>query len=558
MASHEVIKLLDFRMFRTDTLVWYSLQLSNGRECWVVTRRYSEFLRCHVKLLELFHREQLPTFPPKEPFWQRVFGGEAARDNWMEERYARLFGYIVGLLDIEGVRCSDALLEFLNAPSHNNGQDPETADGTPAPTAIAVIRSVRVRLTGEPGGLEVVIRADAPAPCAVRLALRPLEELGEEWGDASPSLDSSGSWERLLELDLDPSKSQELTHPFELVPGSLWQVAAVGVSKDGSKGNVVCIQIRAPENETLSQVRESLSPSREVRESLSPSNKAPVTPVPLPELQTELKDPGEASSTATRSSEGVIGPEGKSQEVESEDDEEAQEGDAAKGRRGPAVGRRPKEAAGSSKVISYQGSVAVEYARRIEEQQRQNAARAPHRWSQGLKVSVPVDRLETKSASGAEPLRHHYGTVEVLDHSIQAQQEQQLREDELRLAAWIHHVTGDAQSGAAAAGKGSLQEALQTGEVLCDLINAIWPGKIVGISRGQGAQTLFKRVANITHFVQFCSSLQLSHSLFVPADLAEGRNFRQVIRCLCALAQQVPETWDGPRFQPAPEVRHSD
>eukprot|EP00435_Cladocopium_sp_Y103_P045721 s672_g13.t1 len=464
-------------------------------------------------------------------------------------------GYIVGLLDIEGVRCSDALLEFLNAPSHNNGQDPDTADGTLGvpPSAIAVIRSVRVRLTGEPGGLEVVIRADAPAPCAVRLALRPLEELGEEWGDASPSLEAStGSWERLLELDLDPSKSQELTHPFELAPGSLWQVAAVGVSKDGSKGNVVCIQIRAPENETLSQVRDSLSPSREVRESVSPSNKA----VPaLPELHgAEIKDPGEASSTATRSSEGVIGLEGKSQDVESEEDEghEGHEGDA-KGRR---PGRRPF-ASGSSKVISYQGSVAVEYARRIEEQQRQNAERAPHRWSQGLKVSVPVDRLETKSASGAAE-RHHYGTVEVLDHSIQAQQEQQLREDELRLAAWIHHVTGDAQSGAAAAGKGSLQEALQTGEVLCDLINAIWPGKIVGISRGQGAQTLFKRVANITHFVQFCSSLQLSHSLFVPADLAEGRNFRQVIRCLCALAQHVPETWDGPRFQPAPEVRHSD
>ena len=39
-------------------------------------------------------------------------------------------------------------------------------------------------------------------------------------------------------------------------------------------------------------------------------------------------------------------------------------------------------------------------ARRIEEQQRQNAARAPHRWSQGLKVSVPVDRLETKALEG--------------------------------------------------------------------------------------------------------------------------------------------------------------
>lgn len=31
------------------------------------------------------------------------------------------------------------------------------------------------------------------------------------------------------------------------------QVAAVGVSKDGSMGNVVCIQIRAPEQETLMQ-----------------------------------------------------------------------------------------------------------------------------------------------------------------------------------------------------------------------------------------------------------------------------------------------------------------
>ena len=48
----------------------------------------------------------------------------------------------------------------------------------------------------------------------------------------------------------------------------------------------------------------------------------------------------------------------------------------------------------------------------------------------------------------------------------------------------------------AQAGQGSLQEALHTGEagplgggkclaqVLCDLINAIWPGKIVGIARG--------------------------------------------------------------------------
>lgn len=56
-------------------------------------------------------------------------------------------------------------------------------------------------------------------------------------------------------------------------------------------------------------------------------------------------------------------------------------------------------------------------ARRLEEKQRQEAERAPHRWDRGK--SVPVDRLETKSATGAAQ-RHHYGTVEVLDHSIQA------------------------------------------------------------------------------------------------------------------------------------------
>ena len=61
-------------------------------------------------------------------------------------------------------------------------------------------------------------------------------------------------------------------------------------------------------------------------------------------------------------------------------------------------------------------------ARRLEEKQRQEAMRAPHRWDRGK--SVPVEVLETKSNSGAA-VRQAYGTVEVLDSSILAQQEQQ-------------------------------------------------------------------------------------------------------------------------------------
>ncbi|CAK9025133.1 unnamed protein product [Durusdinium trenchii] len=542
----EVIRLLDFRMYKTETAVYYSLQLSNGRECWMVQRRYSEFLRCHVKLLELFTREQLPNLPPKEPFWQKVFGAQALRDDWVEERYARLFGYIVGLLDMEAVQRTDALLEFLNAPDARRHDEP-AADEPGAAGAVAVIRSVRVRLTEEPGGVEVVIRADAPARCAVRLALRPLDEL-QEWAEANPSLEphDTNTWERLLELDLDPSSS-ELSHRFELQPGSLWQVAAVGVSKDGSMGNVVCIQIRAPEQETLMQVRHSLAEDAQVRKALEESKAG------TPEVADAKETGASSASSATRSSEGGLAGEATGHRCEedtvlSEEDEEgdaeevtAPDGTVTRRRRRP-----PAEA--NSKVISYQGSVAVEYARRIEEKQRLEAEKTPHRWS-AAKRSVPVDRLETKCATGSAAERHHYGTVEVLDNSIQAHQEQQLREDELRLAAWIFSVTGDPQSGAAAAGQASLQEALQTGEVLCDLVNAIWPGRIVGVSRGPPAQILFRRVANITQFVQFCSSRPgLAHSLFAPADLAENRNFRSVVRCVSALAHHVPDSWEGPRL----------
>lgn len=78
------------------------------------------------------------------------------------------------------------LLEFLNAPSHR------VTDEEPR-SAVALIRSVRVRLTGEPGGVEVVIRAEAPSRCAVRLALRPIEGM-EEWESPAPTLEGS-AWE---------------------------------------------------------------------------------------------------------------------------------------------------------------------------------------------------------------------------------------------------------------------------------------------------------------------------------------------------------------------------
>merc|ERR1711920_367755 len=50
---------------------------------------------------------------------------------------------------------------------------------------------------------------------------------------------------------------------------------------------------------------------------------------------------------------------------------------------------------------------------------------------------------------------------------------------------WIVKVTGHAATAAAAEGECSLQVALRSGEALCDLVNAVWPGRIVGILRGE-------------------------------------------------------------------------
>lgn len=76
------IILCHFRTRRTlkSTHV-YSLQFKQGTTSWVVERRYSEFLRCHVQLLEAFRRHELPRLPPKEPVLQKIFGrgGRAQR-----------------------------------------------------------------------------------------------------------------------------------------------------------------------------------------------------------------------------------------------------------------------------------------------------------------------------------------------------------------------------------------------------------------------------------------------------------------------------------------------
>jgi len=487
-----------------------------------------------------------------------------------------------------------------------------------------LISGVRVRLTGEPGGIEVVVRAEATSACSVRLALRRVN--GEPV--AAPEIpdhrddDLMEVWERWLELQLTESEaggSCEAAHRFLLEPGSLWQVGAVGVGEEGLTGNAVCIQLRAPTELEMAQLPHSgskgtgpeadpLSPTADESEEAEEDEEEEEEEVWVeadaprvdgavdgePEVwtvrraswkeaqehvaSTESSEEAKAEAGAEADASavddnniGVVEANTEGTKVEAKTPPSAKTSPSAKAKAkcrvmadGPEVRRRCYYGKDPNrrllrgpevhKVISYQGQAAAEYARKIEENQRVWTERFPHRFEasrEGGPRSVPVTFslvVKENGMQGSASLERHHVPAEVLDEGRQAQQRSRDREDERACAAWIHSVTGDAIAKTAAKGECPLLDALLSGESLCDLVNAVWPGRILGICRGDLKPG--KRLANITRFLQACGELGVGET-FTPADLSEGKNPRRVVRCIFALAAIVPEApeWEGTRLE---------
>jgi len=655
------ISLQHFGISNSDVVTMYSLRLSDGKECWVVPRRYSEFLRFHQELLERFGRSELPPFPPKEPLLQKIFGPDDKRSGWAEERRVSLQQYITALLQHPTTAQTPALLSFLNAPSQKARTVQRSATTS---EASVLISGVRVRLTGDLGTVEVVVRAEASGPCRVRLALRPLQEDSiEEWqGHHDTSLDllddelspMAFPWERWLEVDLPGGDACEATHRFELEPGSLWQVGAVGVNAAGVTGNVVCVQLRAPtaaemvgivhagpstgacaidasagqagtESSACLDTPASVGLAGAVARTLEAEQTVALAPL-AEEASTNGEEASKtaaadtanadeeaeasaeaeaqvsktaAADTATADEEAEASAEAEAQvsksaaaDTATADEQEAEASAEAEVSKTAAAdsaiadeeveasaeaeaqvprqrllqeqtmaGRQGLRGDEVHQVMSYQGRAAAEYARRIEESARVSAEKAPHRFekrgtgairSVAVKFSVARSAETEVQTNATSSSQAEERTLEVLDTHRQERQLLQLREDEMSAARWIHAVTGHAQMGSAAEGQCSLQEPLQSGEALCDLVNAVWPGRINGVYR-EGAQR-YKHVANITLFLKALSDLGLDEGfLFAPTDLAEGKNLRPVVRCIMALAALVPEPpeYEGPRFEGA-------
>lgn len=589
MGKDGEVTILNFQMYKSGNVTVYSITISTPVETWMVARRYREFLKCHRDLSAAGLRD-IPAFPPKEPLLQQIFGNQSVRKEWAEERRQKLQDYLEALLHHPDTRRSPALSVLLvdgsrppaAVAAHADGAADGPAESLRIPTIL--VNSVRARLTGDSGTVEVVIRlsTNGAGPFTVRIALLPLSDDGDLSSPIAKSIRGEATmWHRpdatrievpVTRTVLEGAEDVEARHRFTLEPGSLWQVEAVGVDSSGKEGNAASILLRAPTQEELDQLANVLvdrdsgergpedvaDPAAEVAPDAEPPTTVAEAQAPesLAEVQESRSNPPEIFHFQSRGS-SIISSEHSS-------DQDAQDFAGCEGHEGakdPAdqsnQAPRPRKRRGlqelqgpQHKAIAFRGLAGAEYMRRIEESNSKAVQQAPHKWEaekDGHKRSVPVAKLDvvgltSLSKEMEEEFRNHRSAEDLDDTRAEAQRRKDL-EEEQTIASWIYAVTDNDDAGAAMDGEMSLQEALQTGEALCDLVRGIWPEHIDSqkISRGQ-AQQFRHRLGNIDMFLKACIQVGVpEHSRFVAADLLDGKNPRSLVRCLVALAGKAPE-----------------
>lgn len=615
------VRLLRMRSQKESALTSYTLELSNGCECWAITRRYSEFRSCHVRLAELYGRSMLPPFPPKEPIFQKLLGKSEARSEFGQHREHELHNYLVGLLAAADVCDCPPLLGFLGIPADakggSGGSAGSHANALEEDEEIASFSGFRVRLTGEPGGLEVIVRPGSQRdasmrPRRVHLLLRELVGNGDE-DDRPPTEEqenAGGRVQKILDLpdEAVDASEEEASAQFSLPPGTFWQVSARGATASEVMSSEVSLRVRAPGEKELASLPasalEAAARHRHSAEAQASGRKRHM----VAEIETEaatdeqldssvtspmIKSPVSLDFSALNSAAGfaarkfsgeespgqlqaaaLLAEESAGEAAEAapqhEENEELAAGDAdggmrseaghdeaepggakTRGHKFPLVRQRLPRGPEDHRVVSYRGKVAAAYMEIVKEKQEISIQKAPNRLEKvnGAVCSVPR-RFSSVGAAAEDEVQEGMGEVRDLDQRREELEVAQLRQDERRVAQWIFAVTADVGAGEAATGEQTLQAVLRSGEVLCDLINAVWPGRIVGILRGEVKP--FRAVENILQFCKACTDVGVDeHSLLAPADLAAGTgSSRNVLRCLFALGAALPEPpeYEGPRL----------
>lgn len=108
---------------------------------------------------------------------------------------------------------------------------------------------------------------------------------------------------------------------------------------------------------------------------------------------------------------------------------------------------------------------------------------------------------------------------------------------------WIEEVIGEKFP------KGSYEDALKDGILLCKLINKLQPGSVSKICTGGGG---FKLRENVSAFQNAARAYGLPDAeLFQTVDLFEKRNIGQVTQCIHALGRHAQKkNFTGPTLGP--------
>jgi len=118
---------------------------------------------------------------------------------------------------------------------------------------------------------------------------------------------------------------------------------------------------------------------------------------------------------------------------------------------------------------------------------------------------------------------YSYGLDADIKNKMEAKYDTEL---EAKARAWLESITGGKQ-------KGSFQEWLKDGRVLCAAINKLKPGTITV----NGQSSAFKERENVANYLAACKNYGVKETdLFMTEDLYENKNMGQVVQNISALA----------------------
>lgn len=135
------------------------------------------------------------------------------------------------------------------------------------------------------------------------------------------------------------------------------------------------------------------------------------------------------------------------------------------------------------------------------------------------------------------------GPIYGLDAELKAKRDARYSvEDEQAVTEWIEAVTGQHR------GDASFAAWLQSGEVLCNLANAVKPGSVKRINK---QRMPFMQMENIKAFLQAARSLGLTeYDCFCTPDLYEEKDLGAVVRSLLSYAGKASNlpNWNKPKL----------